>query len=98
MKFVKHTTNEVIEVYLLDDEDKILLTDSFPRMETMGPVNVPAGIQFQTNEDLLLELTVQKMVKMAVKHKLLPVEEIDEVGVKTIKCTSKVAELNEDFK
>lgn len=99
MKFVKHTDKEVIEVYLLDDEDKILLTDSFPRMETMEPVvNMPAGIQYQTNEDLLLELTVQKMIKMAVKKKLLPINEIDEVGVKTLKYVSKKAELEEDFK
>ena len=99
MKFVKHTTDEVIEVYLLDDEGKILLTDSFPRIETMEPViNMPAGIQYQTNEDLLLELTVQKMIKMAVKKKLLPINEIDEVGVKTLKYVSKKAELEEDFK
>lgn len=98
MKFVKHTNDEVIEVYLLDDEDKILLTDSFPRMETMGPVNVPAGIQFQTNEDLLLELTVQKMIKMALKQNIIDIEEISDTGVKTLKCNSKKAEINEDFK
>lgn len=98
MKFVKHTDNEVIEVYLLDDEGKILLNDSFPRMDTMGPVNVPNGIQFQTNECLLLELTVQKMIKMAVRNKMLPIEELDDVGVKTIKCVTKKAELAEDFK
>lgn len=99
MKFVKHSDKEVIEVYLLDDEGKILLTDSFPRMETMEPViNMSAGIQYQTNEDLLLELTVQKMIKVAVMKKLLPINEIDEVGVKTLKYVSKKAEMEEDFK
>jgi len=86
MKFVKHTTNEVIEVYLLDDEGKILLTDSVPRLED------------KASEDLLLQIQAGKMVKAAVKQNIIPVEEIDEVGVKTLNATSKKAELNEDFK
>ena len=86
MKFVKHTTNEEIELYLLDDEGKILLTDSVPRLED------------KASEDLLLQIQAGKMVKAAVKQNIIPVEEIDEIGVKTLKYTSKKAELNEDFK
>lgn len=86
MKFVKHLTNEEIELYLLDDEGKILLTDSVPRLED------------KASEDLLLQIQAGKMVKAAVKQNIIPVEEIDEIGVKTLKYTSKKAELAEDFK
>ena len=59
MKFVKHTSNEVIEVYLLDDEGKILLTDSVPRLEDKG------------SENLLLQIQAGKMVKEFYLHHLV---------------------------
>lgn len=86
MKFVKHTDKKVIEVYLLDDEDKILLIDSVPSLEN------------KYNEDLLISMAVGKMVKLAVNKNIIPINEIDDVEVKALKCVSKQAEINEDFK
>lgn len=86
MKFVKHTTKDEIELYLLSDDGKILLTDSVPRLEDKG------------SENLLLQIQAGKMVKAAVKQNIIPVEELDDVCVKTLKYVSKTAELNEDFK
>lgn len=86
MRFVKHTTKDEIELYLLSDDGKILLTDSLPRLEDKG------------SENLLLQIQAGKMVKAAVKQNIIPVEELDDVGVKTLKYVSKTAEINEDFK
>lgn len=86
MKFVIHRDKEVTELYLLDDDGKILLTDSVPRLEE------------QVNEDLLLSIAAGKMVKWAIKQNIIDIEEISDTGVKTLKCNSKKAEINEDFK
>ena len=86
MKLVKHSEKETIELYLLDEDGKILLTDSLPRLEE------------KANEDLLLSVAAGKMVKWALKQNIIDIEEISDTGVKTLKCVSKVAELNEDFK
>ena len=86
MKFVIHRDKEVTELYLLDDDGKILLTDSVP-----NALN-------EVNEDILLQVAAGKMVKWAIKQNIIQMDEVDEVGVKTIKCTSKKAEINEDFK
>lgn len=86
MKFVKHRDKEVTELYLLDEEGKILITDS-----------VPSALN-EVNEDILLQVAAGKMVKWAIKQNIIDIEELDEVGVKTLKCVSKKAELNEDFK
>ena len=86
MKLVKHSEKETIELYLLDEDGKILLTDSLPRLEE------------KANEDLLLSVAAGKLVKWALKQNIIDIEEISDTGVKTLKYTSKVAELNEDFK
>jgi len=86
MKFVIHRDKEVTELYLLDDDGKILLTDSVP-----NALN-------EVNEDILLQVAAGKMVKWAIKQNIIQIDEIDEVGVKTLKYVSKVAELDEDFK
>lgn len=98
MKFVKHTDKDIVEVYLIDDEDKILLTDSFQRIKLPEDIAAPQDTLIQSNEDLLLGLTIQQMIKVAVKKKMFPINEINEVGVKTIKSKSKKAEIIEDFK
>ena len=86
MKFVKHIASEEVELYLLDEDGKILITGSVPRL------------QGRENEDLLLYLEAGKMLKLALKQNLIDIEEISDTGVKTLKCNSKKAELNEDFK
>jgi len=86
MKLVKHIDKEVTELYLLDEEGKILITGSVPRLEE------------RQNEDLLLYLEAGKMLKLALKQNIIQIDEVDEVGVKTLKYVSKVAELKEDFK
>ena len=86
MKLVKHSDKEVTELYLLDEEGKILITGSVPRLEE------------RQNEDLLLYLEAGKMLKLALKQNIIQIDEVDEVGVKTLKYTSKKAEINEDFK
>ena len=86
MKLVKHSDKENIELYLLDEDGKILITDSVPRLEE------------KFNEDLLLSVAAGKMVKWALKQNIIDIEEISDTGVKTLKCNSKKAELNEDFK
>lgn len=86
MKLVKHSDKENIELYLLDEDGKILITGSVPRLEG------------RENEDLLLYLEAGKMLKLALKQNIIDIEEISDTGVKTLKCNSKKAELNEDFK
>lgn len=86
MKFVIHRDKEVTELYLLDDDGKILLTDSVP-----NALN-------EVNEDILLQVAAGKMVKWAIKQEMIKIEEISDTGVKTLKYVSKKAELNEDFK
>lgn len=86
MKFVKHIDKEVTELYLLDDDGKILLTDSVP------------SVLNEVKDDILLQVAAGKMVKWAIKQELIKIEEISDTGVKTLKCVSKKAELEEDFK